>query len=93
LENPDMSALDTLRDAARHGVQITLDGDDLELAAPVAPPEAVLAAIKRHKAEIVTLLRAAMRPRGCSDDEWLAACIDAARLGYGLLITEQEKPS
>ena len=37
-----MSALETLRAAARHGVQITPDGDDLELAAPAAPPEAVL---------------------------------------------------
>jgi hypothetical protein len=86
-----MRAFETLRAAGTHGVQITLDGDDLELAGPAAPPDTVLAAIKKHKAEIVTLLRAAMRPAGYSDEQWLAACIDAARLGYGLLIAERER--
>jgi hypothetical protein len=61
--------------------------------APAVPPDAVRAAIKRHKAEIVTLLKATMRPMNCSDADWLAAYVDAARLGYGLLIADQEKPS
>jgi hypothetical protein len=88
-----MNALETLKAAARRGVQLTLDGVVLKVTGQVKPPDPVLAAIKEHKADIVALLRAAMRPKFCSDAEWLAACVDAARLGYRLLIAEQEKPS
>jgi hypothetical protein len=51
-----------------------------------------VAAIKRNKAEIVTLLRATMRPKGYNDDEWLAAVADEARLGYPVVVQEQERP-
>jgi hypothetical protein len=77
-----MTTLETLRAAARHGVQISLDGDDLVMEAPTGPPDAVLASIKRNKSEIIILLRAALRPAGYSDVEWLAAVADAQRLGY-----------
>jgi hypothetical protein len=87
-----MNALETLRTAAAHRVQISLDGDDLIMEAPAAPPPAVLTAIKDNKGEIVTVLRAAMRPKNCSENEWLAAVVDAARLGYGILLTKQELP-
>ncbi len=84
-----MSALDTLRAARAAGIQLSLDGNDLVMEAPAPPPPAVVAALKQNKAEIVTLLRVAMRPQGCPDDEWLAAVVDAARLSYGLLIPKQ----
>jgi hypothetical protein len=87
-----MNALETLRAACAHRVQISLDGDELNMEAPAAPPDAVVAAIKRNKAEIVTLLRATMRPKGYNDDEWLAAVADAARLGYPVVVQEQERP-
>ena len=52
-----MSATEAIKAAARHGVQLTLAGNDLVMKAPVKPPVAVLDTIKRHKAEIVGLLR------------------------------------
>jgi hypothetical protein len=92
MAEPHLNALETLRAAAAHHVQISLDGDDLIMEAPTTPPDAVVAAIKRNKAAIVTMLRAATRPKGYTDDRWLAAVADAARLGYPLVIPEQERP-
>jgi hypothetical protein len=57
-----MSATEMLKAAARHGMQVTLEGDNLVLNAATMPPDAVLAAIRAHKAEIVSVLRAAATP-------------------------------
>jgi hypothetical protein len=50
---------DLLRAATRAGVSMTVTGDRLLLEAAAKPPAAILDAIKRHKAEIITLLTAA----------------------------------
>ena len=55
-----MSAAEALKAAYASGVQIGIDGNDLVLAAPAAPPVAVLDLLSRHKAEILALL--ASRP-------------------------------
>ena len=80
-----MSAANLIRDAARTGVWVGLDGDKLALRARVKPPDALLAKLKANKPEIIALLRqaaCAVRPAGYSDAEWLAAVADADRLGY-----------
>jgi hypothetical protein len=53
-----MKAREALTSAARHGVEVRLDGENLTLEAATAPPDAVIAAIKQNKPEIVALLRA-----------------------------------
>ena len=53
-----MKAREALTSAARHGVEVRLDGENLTLEAATAPPDTVIAAIKQHKPEIVALLRA-----------------------------------
>jgi TubC N-terminal docking domain len=85
MEGSVMSAANLIRDAARTGVWVGLDGDKLALRAPVKPPDALLAKLKANKPEIIALLRhaaCAVRPAGYSDAEWLAAVADADRLGY-----------
>lgn len=52
-----MTAVEALRAAQAAGVDITLHGDRLRLEAPSPPPQFVLDALRRNKAEIVTLLR------------------------------------
>jgi hypothetical protein len=53
-----MKAREALTAAARHGVEVRLDGENLTLEAATAPPDTVIAAIKQNKSEIVALLRA-----------------------------------
>jgi len=65
-----MSAADVLKAARAVGVEVTLDGDDLLLEAALAPPAAVLAALSRHKSEIVAMLRPAQD--GWSAEDWHA---------------------
>jgi hypothetical protein len=60
-----MSAAEALEVARATGIRIEIDGDDLVLEAPTAPPPGVLDLVSRHKAGIVTLLRLA-------DDVWSA---------------------
>ena len=52
-----MSAVEALKAARAAGIQLGIDGDDLVLEAASAPPAAVLDVLRRHKAEIVALLR------------------------------------
>jgi hypothetical protein len=52
-----VSAADALKAARAVGVSIKLDGGDLVMKAAKPPPAGVLAALKRHKADIVKLLR------------------------------------
>jgi hypothetical protein len=63
-----MSVLEVLKAACAAGVELALEGEDLVLSAAAAPPEAVINALSRHKAEIVALLR----PDGWSSEDWLA---------------------
>ncbi|MCK1407116.1 hypothetical protein [Bradyrhizobium sp. 76] len=63
-----MSALEALKAARAAGVELALEGEDLVLSAAAAPPEAVMSALSRHKAEIVALLR----PDGWPSEEWVA---------------------
>ena len=51
-----MSAADALKAARAAGIQVTIDGDDLALEAPVPPPAEVFNLLARYKVAIVTLL-------------------------------------
>jgi hypothetical protein len=53
-----MKAREALTAAARHRVEVRLDGEILTLEAATAPSDAVIAAIKQNKPEIVALMRA-----------------------------------
>src|SRR2546422_906516 len=57
-----LSASALIREAAKNGVRIGLDGDELALKAQVKPPDALIARLKASKHEIVTLLRQASTP-------------------------------
>ncbi len=63
-----MTAAEALKAARAVGVELALDGDDLVLEAASAPPAAVLDALSRHKAEIVSLLRPGRD--GWSAEDW-----------------------
>jgi hypothetical protein len=63
-----MSAAEALEVALAVGIRIEIDGDDLVLEAPTAPPPGVLDLLSRHKAGIVTLLRLA--DDGWSVEDW-----------------------
>ena len=60
-----MTAMEALQAARAVGVDVVLHGNDLALEASSPPPDAVLEALSRNKAEIVALLRA-------GDDGWNA---------------------
>jgi hypothetical protein len=85
-----MSTVEALKAARAADIGVRIDGDDLVMEAPAAPPDAVLAAIKHNKLEI--MLRAPERPKSVGDNEWLAAIVDAHRLGYGRLLREPAHP-
>jgi hypothetical protein len=87
-----MTAAEILRDAARYNVRIWLDGDQMLMNAPTKPPEHIICALKANKPGIIAILRAAIRPKGYSDDEWLAAVGDAVRLGYWVHPIGQDRP-
>jgi hypothetical protein len=63
-----MSAVQALGEARARGVHLELDGDDLLLEAAGPPPDAILAALSRHKHEVVRLLHSAQD--GSSPDYW-----------------------
>jgi hypothetical protein len=63
-----MSAVQVLGAARAFGIQLELDGDDLLLEASGPPPETILAALSRHKPEVVRLLHSAKD--GCSPEYW-----------------------
>ena len=52
-----MSAVALIREAARSGVWVGLDGDRLALRARARPPDDLLDKLRRNKPEIVALLR------------------------------------
>ena len=63
-----MSAVQALGAARAFGIQLELEGDDLLLEALEPPPETILAALSRHKPEVVRLLHSAKD--GCSPEYW-----------------------
>ncbi len=65
-----MSAINALKAALSIGIVVQADGDDLVLTASAAPPAVILDDLKRHKSEIVAILRPA--DRGPSAEDWLA---------------------
>jgi len=60
-----MSANEAIRMAQVSGIRLGVEGTDLILDADLEPPDDVVSAIKRYKAEIVELI-------GASVDEWPA---------------------
>jgi hypothetical protein len=65
-----MTAINALKAARNLGIIVQADGDDLLLTAAAPPPAAILNDLKRHKSEIVAILRPA--DRGPSAEAWLA---------------------
>jgi hypothetical protein len=63
-----MTAADALEVALAVGIRVEIDGDDLVLEAPTAPPPGVLDLLSRHKAGIATLLR--LTDDGWSAEDW-----------------------
>jgi hypothetical protein len=66
-----MSAAAVLRAARAAGVKLAIDGNDLLLDAATMPPASVVDALRRHKAEVVAILRSgrdgwSARTGGCS---------------------------
>ena len=53
-----MNAAEVLKAARAAGIQVQIDGADLLLKASAPPPAGVLEELSRHKARILTLLRA-----------------------------------
>jgi hypothetical protein len=63
-----MSAAAVLRAARAAGVKLAIDGDDLLLDAATMPPASVVDALRRHKAEVVAILRSGRG--GWSAEDW-----------------------
>ena len=63
-----MSAALALKAARLAGVEVRLDGDTLSLRGTAEPPAAVLDALRRHKAEVVVMLRPGQD--GWSAEDW-----------------------
>ena len=111
-------ALAVIKEAANAGVLVSLNGGALAIESLSRPSVDLLATLRKHKGEIIALLRQeptrltgevmeqdgtphacryarnrhqSQRPMGYSDDDWLAAIADAARLGYGLTEIEAKE--
>ena len=65
-----MSAAAVLRAARAAGVELAIDGNDLLLDAATMPPPSVVDALRRHKAEVVAMLRPGRD--GWSAEDWQA---------------------
>ena len=52
-----MNAVEVVRMARTAGVELTIHGDNLQLSAASEPPSSVIEELRRHKLEIVELLR------------------------------------
>ena len=63
-----MSVVEALKAARAAGIELGLDGDDLVLEAPTAPPAAVLDLLSHHKAAVVARLRPG--GDGWSAEDW-----------------------
>jgi hypothetical protein len=65
-----MSAAAVLRAARAAGIELAIDGNDLFLDAARVPPASVVDALRRHKAEVVAMLRPGRD--GWSAEDWQA---------------------
>jgi hypothetical protein len=63
-----MSAAAVLRAARAAGVELAIDGNDLLLDAATVPPASVIDALRRHKFEIIAMLRPGRV--GWSTEDW-----------------------
>src|SRR5690348_10675116 len=70
MERSAMSAAEALRAARTSGIDVRIDGDDLALEAPAAPPAELLELLARYKPEIVALLQSGAD--GWSAEDWQA---------------------
>jgi len=52
-----MNAVEVVRMARTAGIELTVDGNNLQLSAASEPPSSVIEELRRHKLEIVQLLR------------------------------------
>src|SRR6188472_2812423 len=52
-----MSAVEALKAARAAGIQLAIKGEDLVLEAPAPPSPVVIDLLRRHKTELVALLR------------------------------------
>jgi hypothetical protein len=52
-----MNAVEVVMMARTAGIELTIDGDSLQLSAASEPPLSVIEELRRHKLEIVELLR------------------------------------
>ena len=57
-----MKALSVLRDARAAGIEFDVVGEDVRLTAQREPPQELVEALRRHKAEIVALLSETSEP-------------------------------
>jgi hypothetical protein len=86
-----VTALEALDRAQAAGVSIEVDGEDLVLDAAAPPPPALLDELKRHKAEIIELLR--LHSDGWSAADWRALFDEragAAQFNNGLARPQAE---
>src|SRR6516164_9488006 len=70
LECAAMNAVQAIEAAHAAGIRIELDGDQLVLEAPAAPPNCVVDLLARHKFGIIALLRP--HRGGWSAEDWQA---------------------
>jgi hypothetical protein len=66
-----MNAAEVITEATAAGVRIAIEGDGLSLEATMAPPNAIIALITHHKAEIIDLLRSGRGGPAESEVSWL----------------------
>ena len=74
-----MSAALAFTAARVAGIEVRLKGNNLSLTAPSEPPTAVLDALRRHKAEIVVMLRPGRD--GWSAEDWRLFFEERAGIG------------
>ena len=78
-----MSAAEALKVARSFGIRLVVDGDDLVLKASARPPPRVFDLLRRHKAEIMLLLRPA--DDGWSADDWQVFFAERAGNAFALI--------
>jgi hypothetical protein len=83
-----MSAAQALCDA---GINIVVDGDDLALAAPVAPPTQILDQIREYKTEILAALVTKPEREDEPDEHFCEVCGAQASFGYGVSLRNSRR--
>jgi hypothetical protein len=71
-----MKAAALLRDCARAGISVKLEGQSLRLKADRPPPAEIITAIKAHKAELIALLITPPPPPSVADFEERASILE-----------------